>query len=126
MLDGVKFDLNVISFFFWFVLLGLLVVIFSITYKVDYTYLGFLIALYGAIALLLDIFFDRLFCVIMKGHYKGDENAKDINVWWHIARFISHLVLISFLVTLTLNAYKFNTPNIEVSPINKALDHKIK
>lgn len=106
MLNGISVDLNKFSFFFWFVLLGVLTVIISISSGTDYVYLGLLLCLYGMVSHLLDHFFDRVFSIII-GKNLNDQNMRELHWGWHSVRLFVMLGLIACLILCANYTYHF-------------------
>ncbi|RYF99350.1 MAG: hypothetical protein EOO07_36865 [Chitinophagaceae bacterium] len=106
MLEGFKLDLNNIGFFFWFILLGLLTVIFSIVHRPEYVFLGACISLYGMLAFLVDLLFDRICGRVLKKTFSGD-NAHQITIFGHVLRFGAQAGLVCFLVYIVNAKYSF-------------------
>jgi len=103
MFDGVQFNLNQIGFFFWFIIFGLLIVIFSIIYRPEFVFMGLSICLYGMVAFLVDLLFDRIFLRSARRRHNGNEIdlSKICNVG-HVLRFISQISII-FLLGVIIN-----------------------
>lgn len=106
MLDGFKFDLNNIGYFFWFILLGLLTIIFSIIYRPDYIFLGASLSLYGMLGLFLDMLIDRISSSILKKKLTT-ENMHEITIVGHLIRFVTQVALVVLLVWLVNKKYYF-------------------
>jgi len=106
MLDGISVDLNKFSFYFWFILLGLLTVIFSIVTKADYVYLGLLLCLYGMVAHITGYYIDTLFSIKI-GQPLTDSNMHKISWVGHTARLVFMLSLVACLILLANKKYHF-------------------
>ncbi len=106
MLNGIAVDLNKFCFYFWFILLGLLTVIFSIVTKADYVYLGLLLCLYGMVAHITGYYIDTMFSIKI-GEPISDKNIHRISWLGHTIRLIFMLSLIAALVLLANKKYHF-------------------
>ena len=106
MINGLSLNLNKFGFYFWFILFGFTTMIFSIIYNDKYVDLGLLITLYGMVAFLLDLLFDRVFTRLIKETLAADNMHKVPN-WGHLLRFGVHLGLIFILLILLENKYDF-------------------
>lgn len=58
MTDNIKVDLNQFSYFFWFLLFGMLIIIFALIHDTSYVPLGIIFSLYGSVAHSIDMFID--------------------------------------------------------------------
>ena len=106
MMEGLKFDLNSIGYFFWFVLIGLLAIIFSIIYRPDFIFFGSSLSLYGMIGFFLDLLIDRICGRILKKKLTG-ECMHEINILGHLLRFVLHVGLIILLILIINKKYCF-------------------
>ena len=106
MLEGFKFDLNSIGFFFWFILLGLLTIVFSIIYNPEYIFLGASLSLYGMIGFLTDLLFDRIWGRVLKKNFTK-ESMHEISIFGHVIRFTVQVGIIIGLIILVNSKYCF-------------------
>lgn len=105
-MEGFKFDLNNIGYFFWFILLGLLTIIFSIIYRPEYIFFGAALSLYGMLGFFLDLLIDRISGRILKSKLTSD-NMHRITIAGHLIRFATQVCLVIFLVLLVNKKYSF-------------------
>lgn len=115
MFSGINFDLNTISFYFWFVLLGLLTVIFSIIHNQDYFFAGLAIGLYGMIAHVIDLLFDRIAARNINTQLTP-ENFHLVKPMINFFRFgIQLLIIIGLVYTMNLKYHFFATPENQIT-----------
>lgn len=106
MFNGISLDLNKFGFYFWFIFFGFVTLIISIIYNDRYVELGLLISMYGMIAFLLDLLFDRVTSKNIKETLTPTNMFKVSNKG-HVLRFFAHLVLIAILLILLEDKYNF-------------------
>ncbi|OFY26312.1 MAG: hypothetical protein A2X17_01385 [Bacteroidetes bacterium GWF2_41_61] len=106
MLGGLKFDLNIIGYFFWFILFGLVVIIISIIYRPDYIFLGALLSLYGMLGFFIDLLIDRICSRVLKKNFTSSDMF-EISIGGHFVRFILQVGLIFALIYFINTKYSF-------------------
>lgn len=106
MMEGFKFDLNNIGYFFWFVLMGLVTIIFSIIYRAEFIFFGASLALYGMLGFFLDLLIDRIISVLLKKNLTVSI-MHEVSIWGHLIRFLLQLALVLLLVWLINTKYQF-------------------
>ncbi len=106
MTNGLTVDLNKFGYYFWVILFGFTTIIFAIIYNEKYVDLGLLISIYGMVAFLLDLLFDRVLTRLLKETLTSINMFK-VPTWGHLLRIVAHIVLIVVLLILIENKYNF-------------------
>ena len=106
MSNGFPINIEKIGYFFWFILSGLTIVVFSIIYNDDYVLLGLLLSFYGNIGFLTDLIFDR-YISAKKNQKMTAENIHEASISHHIFRYIAQIALIVILIITIECKYNF-------------------